>query len=286
MQRVGRPQRQGLYDPASEHDACGVGFVANIAGERSHALVHQGIEVLVRLEHRGACGCDPESGDGAGILIQLPDRFLRKVAARGGIELPEPGSFASGMVFSSPDATQRAQQKAALDRLVAEEGQQVLGWREVPTDPDAIGWLARREMPQIEQIFVGAASGLTGDAFERKLYVIRRRFENEVLDSQEAESVVYLPSLSSRTFVFTGMVMASQIERFYPDLVDPDLDSALALVHSRYSTNTFGAWDLAQPFRILAHNGEINTLKGNRAYMRAREGTLESELWGDDLQKI
>jgi glutamate synthase (NADPH/NADH) large chain len=275
--------RQGLYDPAHEHDACGVGFVANIGGEKSHDLIQTGIEVLVRLEHRGACGCDPESSDGAGVLLQLPDRFMRQEAAKLGIELPAAGEYAVGMVFLSPDDSQRESQIASFEEIVTAEGQAVLGWRDVPHDPQAIGWLARDGLPVMRQIFVAAAAGIDSDAFERKLYVIRRRFEQRAL---EQDGFAYLPSLSSRTIVYTGMVLATQMLDFFHDLSDPAMDSAIALVHSRYSTNTFGAWDLAQPFRYLAHNGEINTMKGNRAWMRARQGTLRSDLWGDDLQKI
>jgi glutamate synthase domain-containing protein 2/glutamate synthase domain-containing protein 1/glutamate synthase domain-containing protein 3 len=275
--------RQGLYDPANEHDACGVGFVANISGEKSHELIQTGIEVLVRLEHRGACGCDPDSGDGAGILIQLPDAFMRQEAAKLGIELPPAGEYAVGMVFLSQDDAEREGQGSSFESFVVEEGQTVLGWRDVPHDPQAIGWLARGEMPVMRQVFIRAAAGIDQDAFERKLYVIRRRFENQI---REREGFAYLTSLSSRTLVYTGMTLGSQMLQFFPDLTDPALESALALVHSRYSTNTFGAWDLAQPFRYLAHNGEINTLKGNRAWMRARQGTLRSDLWGDDLDKI
>ncbi|MDJ0852384.1 MAG: glutamate synthase central domain-containing protein, partial [Myxococcota bacterium] len=278
-----RIEPQGLYHPDHEHDACGVGFVANIGGEKSHELVHRGVELLVRLEHRGACGCDPETGDGAGLLIQLPDRFLRQEAAKLGFELPEPGAYASGMVFLSHSLAQRDRQMAALEQTIAEAGQRVLGWRDVPTDPDSIGRVARDSMPVFRQIFVGAAEGLRGDAFERKLYVIRRVFENEM---GREKAFCYVPSLSSRTFVFTGLLMSTQIERFYPDLTDPALESAMALAHSRYSTNTLGAWDLAQPFRFMAHNGEINTLKGNRNYMRGREGTMRSELFGKDLKKL
>ena len=275
--------RRGLYDPALEHDACGVGFVANIRGEKSHDLIHKGIEVLVRLEHRGACGCDPETGDGAGVLIQLPDRFLRREAEKLDIGLPAPGAYASGMIFLSTDAAQREWQEKAFEKVVRAEGQRFLGGRDVPHQPDRIGRLAREVIPAIRQVFVGAAEGLDQDAFERKLYVIRRVFENAV---SRREGFCYVPSLSSRTFVFTGMLISRQIEPFYPDLTDPAVESALALVHSRYSTNTFGAWDLAQPFRYLAHNGEINTLRGNRNYMRAREGTLRSELLGADLHKV
>jgi glutamate synthase domain-containing protein 2/glutamate synthase domain-containing protein 1/glutamate synthase domain-containing protein 3 len=278
-----RPAVQGLYDPALEHDACGVGFVASIGGEKSHILVHQGIQVLTKLEHRGACGCDPETGDGAGVLIQLPDRFLRREAARLGFELPRPGAYASGMIFLAREEAPRREQIATFERVVAEEGQRFLGWRDVPVEPARIGRLAREAMPVIRQVFVAAENVPDQDAFERKLYVIRRVFENAV---KPRPGFCYVPSLSSRTFVFTGMLMASQIEPFYPDLTDPDVESALALVHSRYSTNTFPTWDLAQPFRYLAHNGEINTLRGNRNYMRAREGTLRSERFGDDLRKL
>jgi glutamate synthase domain-containing protein 2/glutamate synthase domain-containing protein 1/glutamate synthase domain-containing protein 3 len=283
QRRLGRPEAQGLYDPAHEHDACGVGFVAQIDGTRSHALVHQGIQVLERLEHRGACGCDPETGDGAGILIQLPDAFLRQEAARLGIELPAAGAYASGMIFLATEAGERAWQESAFERLVAACGQRFLGWRDVPTHPDRIGRISREAMPVIRQAFVGAAPGLEQDAFERKLYVIRRSFENE---TRPRGAFCYVPSLSSRTFVFTGMLMASQIEPFYPDLTDSAVESAIALVHSRYSTNTFPTWDLAQPFRYMAHNGEINTLRGNRNYMRAREGTMRSPLFGEDLARL
>jgi glutamate synthase domain-containing protein 2/glutamate synthase domain-containing protein 1/glutamate synthase domain-containing protein 3 len=281
--RRGRPEAQGLYDPVHEHDACGVGFVAQIDGTRSHALVHQGIQVLERLEHRGACGCDPETGDGAGILIQLPDAFLRRVAGDLGIDLPEAGGYASGLVFFAQEEDDRAWQRAAFERAVAACGQRFLGWRAVPVHPEKIGRIARESMPVIEQAFVAAAPGLDRDAFERKLYVIRRSFENEI---RTRPAFCYVPSLSSRTFVYAGMLMSTQIEAFYSDLTDPAVDSALALVHSRYSTNTFPTWDLAHPFRYMAHNGEINTLRGNRNYMRAREGTMESPRFGDDLAKL
>jgi glutamate synthase domain-containing protein 2/glutamate synthase domain-containing protein 1/glutamate synthase domain-containing protein 3 len=276
-------RRQGLYDPTHEHDACGVGFVANIKGLRSHELIHKGIEALVNLEHRGACGCDPETGDGAGVLIQLPDRFLREEADRLGIELPEPGRYASGMVFVSQDPRERDWQERTFERVIREEGQTLLGWRTVPVHPERIGRDARARMPLVRQIFIGAAEGLDQGAFERKLYVIRRVFERECVGRR---AFLYVPSLSSRTFLFTGLLMSSQLEPFYDDLNNPALDSALALVHSRYSTNTLGAWDLSQPFRYMAHNGEINTLKGNRNYMRARQGTLKSPLFGSDLKKL
>ncbi|MDH3212956.1 MAG: glutamate synthase-related protein, partial [Myxococcales bacterium] len=274
---------QGLYDPAHEHDACGVGFVANIEGEKSHALIHKGVQVLVNLEHRGACGCDPETGDGAGILIQLPDRFLRQEAEKLDIDLPALGAYASGMVFLSQNPLERDRQMRLFEELVHAEGQRMLGWREVPHDPGAIGRDSRARLPVIRQVFVASRTRLEQDAFERKLYVIRRVFENA---ANRRSGFFYVPSLSSRTFVFAGLLMSSQIEPFYQDLNDPSMESALALVHSRYSTNTLGAWDLAHPFRYMAHNGEINTLRGNRNYMHSRQGTLRSELFGDDLAKL
>jgi glutamate synthase domain-containing protein 1 len=260
---------QGLYHPSQEHDACGVGFVADIHGRGSHDIVHKGVQVLVSLEHRGACGCDPETGDGAGILIQLPDRFLRREAESLGFELPAPGGYASGLVFLSQDEREREVQAAAFERAVASEGQRFLGWREVPIDPSAIGRVARSSLPAIRQVFVAAAPELDESAFERKLYVLRRVFEREMA---ARPGFAYVPSLSPRTFAYTGLLMATQMERFFRDLEDPLVESALALVHSRYSTNTLGAWDLSHPFRFMAHNGEINTLRGNRNYMRRGRG--------------
>jgi len=288
--RARRPGRQGLYDPAHERDACGVGFVANIRGERSHDVVHKGIQVLVNLEHRGACGCDPETGDGAGVLIQQPDAFWRREAARLGFELPPEGRYAVGSVFLDADPEVAAWMERRLAQAVAAEGQRVLGWRDVPVAPEAIGWLARESLPRIRQIFVGARGpqARDRDAFERKLYVIRRVVEKVVWEHEGRgrDGFFYVPSLSSRTIAYVGLLKATQIEPFYPDLTDPAVVSALALVHSRYSTNTLGAWDLAHPFRYLAHNGEINTIQGNEYWMRAREGTMGSGLFGDDLRKL
>jgi glutamate synthase domain-containing protein 2/glutamate synthase domain-containing protein 1/glutamate synthase domain-containing protein 3 len=287
MTGVRRPQ--GLYDPANEHDACGVGFVANIRGEKSHDVVHQGVQVLCNLEHRGACGCDPETGDGAGLLVQIPDAFMRREAAATGIELPAAGRYAVGMIFLAGDAARAAEQAAELERIAEAEGQRVLGWRDVPHDPQAIGRVARESLPHIRQVFV-AAQGREArdqDAFERRLYVIRRLAEKALGQGTEgAEGFFYVPSLSSRTLVYVGLLIAGQIERFYPDVCAPDFVSALCLVHSRYSTNTLGAWDLAHPFRYLAHNGEINTIQGNQNWMNAREGTLRSPLFGADLAKL
>jgi glutamate synthase domain-containing protein 2/glutamate synthase domain-containing protein 1/glutamate synthase domain-containing protein 3 len=285
-QRHRQPHPQGLYDPGAEHDACGVGFVAHLRGEKSHAVVRKGIEVLLNLEHRGACGCDPDSGDGAGVLIQIPDAFLRDWADASRLSLPEPGGYAVGMVFLDRDPTIGRRQAAHFERIVAEEGQQLIGWRDVPHNPGAIGRVAREGLPEIRQIVIGAVGEAASDSdhFERKLYVIRRRVEREVL--AEDSDAFYIPSLSSRTLADVGMLISRQIDDFFPDLVDPRLCSALAVVHSRYSTNTMPAWSLAHPFRYLAHNGEINTLRGNRNWMHAREGVMQSQLFGDDLAKL
>ncbi|MBW2289229.1 MAG: glutamate synthase large subunit [Deltaproteobacteria bacterium] len=259
-----------------------MGFVANIRGERSHDVILKGIEVLENLNHRGAAGCDPCTGDGAGLLLQVPDGFFRKHAAELGFELPAAGAYAVGMGFLEPAGDTAAWQQQIVAEVIAEEGQQLLGWRDVPVDPEAIGEIARQSLPIIRQFFV-AAVGLEGDAFERKLYVIRRVIEKRVA---EREGCFHISSLSSRTLVYKGLLLAYQMAGFYHDLADEDVESALALVHSRYSTNTFPSWDLAHPFRYLSHNGEINTLRGNVNWMHAREGTMESELFGDDLEKI
>jgi glutamate synthase domain-containing protein 2/glutamate synthase domain-containing protein 1/glutamate synthase domain-containing protein 3 len=288
MHLPGAPQRQGLYDPAFEHDACGVGFVANIRGQKSHDVVEKGIAVLLNLEHRGACGCDPESGDGAGLLVQIPDAFLRRECASGGIELPPPGRYAVGMVFLAQDPAAAARQAAIFERTVEREGLRLLGWREVPHHPDAIGRLARAGLPRIRQIFIGARGreAEDADAFERRLYLIRRLVEHEVGSEAGGRHFFYVPTLSCRTIAYVGMLISTQIPRFFPDVTDPEFTSALCLVHSRYSTNTFGAWDLAHPFRYLAHNGEINTIRGNQNWMHAREGTMASSLFGSDLKRL
>jgi glutamate synthase domain-containing protein 2/glutamate synthase domain-containing protein 1/glutamate synthase domain-containing protein 3 len=288
MNLPGMPRKQGLYDPAFERDACGVGFVANIAGAASHDVVAKGVQVLVNLGHRGACGCDPESGDGAGLIVQLPDAFLRRECAVLRIELPERGRYAAGMVFLAQDPAAAARQEAIFERVVQQQGQGLLGWRDVPHDPLAIGRLARAGLPRLRQIFVAARGreAEDADAFERRLYVIRRLVEQQVGAESGGRHFFYVPSLSSRTMAYVGMLIAHQIPRFFPDVVDPAFASALCLVHSRYSTNTFGAWDLAHPFRYLAHNGEINTIRGNQNWMHAREGTMASELFGGDLKKL
>lgn len=268
----GRPAQQGMYDPRNEHDACGVGFVANLSGEASHTLVEQALTVLRNLEHRGATGSEPDSGDGAGILSQVPDAFLREVA---GFELPEAGAYAVGIAFLPADGS--AQAVAQIEAIAAEEDLTVLGWREVPVTPDLLGNGARATMPAFSQLFV--SNGSTGIELDRKAFVLRKRAERE--------AGVYFPSLSARTIVYKGMLTTGQLEPFFPDLSDRRFASTLALVHSRFSTNTFPSWPLAHPYRFVAHNGEINTVKGNRNWMKARESQLASGVFGDGaLERI
>ena len=281
-------KRQGLYDPFFEHDACGVGFVANIDGRRSHAIIEQGLTVLRNLTHRGACGCDPETGDGAGILLQVPDAFLRKACAAIDIELPVAGAYGVGLVFLPRDVQERNHCERAFAKIVREEGQKVLGWRTVPVDDSRCGSLARRNLPEIRQIFIGRGAKTPDQAaLERKLYVIRKRIERQIRESNlNDREYFYVPSLSSRTLVYKGLLLPEQIPAFYLDLVDPELTSALALVHQRFSTNTLPSWDRAHPYRFIAHNGEINTLRGNINWMRARESQFASPLFADDMRKI
>jgi glutamate synthase (NADPH/NADH) large chain len=286
---AGPPAPAGLYDPLHEHDACGVGFVVHIKGQRSHAIVHQALQVLMNLRHRGACGCEANTGDGAGILLQVPDRFFRRVLP---FALPAEGNYGVGLVFLPREADLKAAAEQLFERLITEEGQHLLGWRDVPTDDREVGPGAIAVEPIIRQVFVGRGFSLTGaDArvrFERKLYVIRKRFEREVdaLPAPAATGRSYVVSLSCNTLIYKGMLTADQIQPMFPDLTDPDLESALALVHQRFSTNTFPSWPLAHPYRYVAHNGEINTLTGNINWMRAREGLLKSEVLGDDLSKV
>ncbi|MCW9058868.1 MAG: glutamate synthase large subunit [Gammaproteobacteria bacterium] len=288
MSRGTLPSKQGLYDPHNEHDACGVGFVAHIKGEKSHAIVRQGLRILENLTHRGAVGADPLAGDGAGILLQLPDSFLREECAAQGFTLPEAGQYAAGMIFLPRDSQARAACEALLERTIAEEGQVLLGWRDVPTSNGGLGESVRKVEPVVRQLFVARGDGCeTREAFERKLFVIRKLVENAVRESDwTGREYFYVPSLSSRTIVYKGMLLANQVDTFYHDLKDERVVSALALVHQRFSTNTFPSWDLAHPFRMIAHNGEINTLRGNVNWMRARRHSMASELFGDDLSKV
>jgi glutamate synthase (NADPH/NADH) large chain len=282
------PGRQGLYDPRFEHDACGVGFVADMKGRPSHRIIEHGLQILENLTHRGACGCDPLTGDGAGMLIQVPHEFLAGEAERLRIELPPPGLYGVGMVFLPPDVQELNVCLALFEKVIHEEGQRLLGWRKVPVDATAPGPLARGCMPVIRQVLIGAGRGAGDQAtLERKLYVIRKRVEHAVraADLRDSERF-HVPSLSTRTLVYKGLLLPEQIPVFYPDLRDPRLRSALALVHQRFSTNTFPSWDRAHPYRFLAHNGEINTLRGNENWMRARERMFASPLFGDDIEKI
>ncbi|MXY98815.1 MAG: glutamate synthase subunit alpha, partial [Gemmatimonadetes bacterium] len=280
---------RGLYDPAYEHDACGVGIVANLSGEKSYAIIRNAIRVLVNLEHRGACGCDPHTGDGAGLLFQLPHDFFKRQCRLSGISLPEAGQYAVGMVFLPRGAEHRRWCERAIEKTVWEEDQVFLGWRDVPVDFSQAGELATQVSPLIRQFFIGSGEQESDqDRFERKLYVIRKVIENAV-DAKLPEDNrddFYIASLSSKTIVYKGLLRADQLDSFYRDLSDESIVTSLALVHSRYSTNTLGSWRLAHPYRLLCHNGEINTIRGNQNWMRAREALFASPLFGDDMAKL
>ncbi len=276
-----------MYDPRQERDACGIGFVCNINGRKSHDIIEKGIQVLVNLTHRGACGCDPETGDGAGVLIQIPHKFFVRECSKLGFTLPAAGEYGVGMTFLPVERHQRLQCEGIIERIVREEGLTVLGWRDTPIDGAKIGRVARNSQPYIEQIFVGRGKGMNEDQLERKLYVVRKRVEAEVFNSDIPDKgFFYIPSLSARTIIYKGLLLAPQIANFYPELSDPEAVSALCLVHQRFSTNTFPTWQLAHPFRYVAHNGEINTLRGNVNWMHARQSVLASPLFGDDIKKL
>jgi len=283
-----RAAQFGLYDPRFEHDACGVGFVCNIKGKSSHGIIQQGIEVLNRLAHRGATGADPKTGDGAGLLIQIPDKFFQKAVKKLNFVLPAKGEYATGLIFLPPEEKERKFCKEIFAQVIKANQQILLGWRKVPVDDSDIGKTAREAQPIIEQVFIAKAKKISAELdFERKLYIIRKEIENLIRASNlKQKSFFYITNLSSRTFSYKGLLMPGQVENFFPDLKETQLESALCLVHSRYSTNTFPTWDLSQPFRFLAHNGEINTLRGNINWMRAREGLLKSTDFGKDLKKI
>ncbi|MDR3212289.1 MAG: glutamate synthase subunit alpha, partial [Planctomycetota bacterium] len=275
--------KQGLYDPALEHDSCGVGFVCRLDGSASHAVVELGLKALINLTHRGASGADSDTGDGAGILLRIPHHFFSQAS---GLDLPEPGSYGVGMAFLPEEA---AELKKVLALRIEEEGWRLLGWREVPVEPTRLGKLAAENRPRIEQFFLVPRQPLTGDdpdAMERRLYILRKRLEAAAAEAGYDLERFYLPSLSSRTVVYKGMMLAHQLAKFYPDLNHPDFVSTLALLHQRYSTNTFPSWRLSQPMRGLAHNGEINTVRGNRNWLSARSSRLESPLFGADIKKI
>ncbi|MGB4599758.1 MAG: glutamate synthase large subunit [Trichlorobacter sp.] len=285
MKTIGVPEKQGLYDPQFEHDACGVGFVANIKGKKSHEIVEQALTILANLDHRGAVGCEHNTGDGAGILIQMPDRFLRKVCGPLGIELPEFGRYGVAMVFTSPAAPERNSARHVLERILQEEQVQIIGWRDVPTDNSSLGDTAKAGEPMVRQLFLKPVDATIDEAaFNRKLYIVNQRAIHEIRDI-EVDNFWYVASISTRTIIYKGMLMPVQVDQYYADLRDPEMVSALALVHSRFSTNTFPSWERAHPYHLMAHNGEINTLRGNVNWMYARQSMFNSELFGDDIKK-
>jgi len=285
--RLSTPDAQGLYDPRNEHDACGMGLVASIRGEKSHEIIRKGLEVLINLTHRGAAGCDPETGDGAGILIQIPHAFFARECAELGFKLPEAGAYGVAMCFLPVEKHERLLCEGIMESIVKEEGLTLLGWRDTPINGDAAGRVARASQPYIQQLFVGAPDGMDEDAFERLLYRVRRRAENEVVDSEiEDKDTFYIPSFSCRTIVYKGLMLAPQIEKFYYELANPLVKSALCLVHQRFSTNTFPSWKLAHPYRYVAHNGEINTVRGNVSWMNARQSVLASPNYDGQIDKL
>ena len=291
MTNYGYPEKYGLYDPVNEHDSCGVGFIAHIKGKRSHQIIVDAEEILCHMDHRGARGAEVNTGDGAGMLTALPHQFLQRIAAEDlKADLPAPGQFAAGIVFLPTNTGERQFCKETIEKITIEQGQKLVGWRKVPVDSDAanIGPSARAVEPVIEQLFIAAADGLDAEAFERQLYVIRKRASHQLrIDSglQQAK-LFYVCSLSMKVIIYKGQMFSSQLMSYYPDLTAPDFKSHLAMVHSRFSTNTFPSWDRAHPNRFMCHNGEINTLRGNTNWMHARHGVMQSDLFGDDLRKL
>ena len=289
--RYGLPDKQGLYDPSLEKDSCGVGFVAHIKGEASHQIVLDANHILQRMVHRGGCGCEPTTGDGAGILTALPHKFLAKVARRDlGAVIPGPGLYAAGNVFLPTDEAERARCMQTVEKLIAEHGQTLIGWRDLPvaTDEADVGPTARFSQPYMAQLFIAAADDIRGDDFERQLYMIRKRSTHALRTdtSLNQRKLFFICSLSTKVIIYKGMLTALQVMAFYPDLADEDYESHLAMVHSRFSTNTFPSWDRAQPNRFMSHNGEINTLLGNKNWMAARQGVVQSDKFGDDISKL
>ncbi|MEE9586850.1 MAG: glutamate synthase subunit alpha, partial [Hyphomicrobiaceae bacterium] len=284
----GLAQAHGLYSPAHEHDACGVGFVADLKGRKSHSIVQDGLKILENLTHRGAVGADPLAGDGAGMLLQIPHEFLAQECAGLGFTLPSAGSYGVGQIFMPSDDAIRHHCVEVIERVIAEEGQKLLGWREVPVDNSCLSESVIATEPVHLQVFIERGAGFEdGDAFERQLYVLRKVVSNTIFEeTQGRDNGFYVVSLSSRTVVYKGMFLAYQLGAYYNDLHDPRLESALALVHQRFSTNTFPSWKLAHPYRMIAHNGEINTLRGNVNWMAARQASVSTPLFGDDITKL
>ena len=284
----GVPEARGLYDPALDKDSCGVGFIADIKGRKSHRIVEDALTILVNLEHRGAVGADPRAGDGAGILVQIPHRFFARKAHELGFMLPNPGEYAVGVLFMPRDPEWRDVIRKTYEDVAAREGFKILGWRNVPTDNSTLGVTVKPTEPVHMQVFIGQGKNkLSQDDFERRLYILRKTISGAIYSQRERRVSGYYPvSISCRTVIYKGMFLADQLGTYYPDLHEPDFDSALALVHQRFSTNTFPTWSLAHPYRMVAHNGEINTLRGNNNWMAARQASVSSPLYGDDISKL
>ena len=284
----GTPFAQGLYDPALDKDSCGVGFIADIKGRKSHQLIEDGLRILCNLEHRGAVGADPRMGDGAGILVQIPHKFFAKKTAELGFKLPAAGDYAVGYLFMPQDPNWRQIIRDIYAEVIAREKLTLLGWRDVPTDNSTLGELVKPTEPKHMQVFIGRGKKkMSEDEFERRLYILRKSISNAIYRRRERRTSGYYPvSISCRTVIYKGMFLADQLGTYYPDLHDPDFESALALVHQRFSTNTFPTWSLAHPYRYIAHNGEINTLRGNVNWMAARQASVSSPLFGKDINKL
>src|SRR4051794_29651311 len=283
-----RPPAEGLYDLAQEKDACGVGFIANIKGRKSHQIISDALDILCNLEHRGAVGADPRAGDGAGILVQIPHRFFLRKAAEIGFQLPEPGEYAIGALFMPRVTAWRNVIKSIVADQIRDEGLMLLGWRDVPTDNASLGETVKPTEPNHMQVFIGRnGAAKTEDEFERRLYILRKSISQAIYQRRDRGLAGYYPvSLSCRTLIYKGMFLADQLGKYYPDLHEPDFESALALVHQRFSTNTFPTWSLAHPYRMIAHNGEINTLRGNVNWMAARQASVQSKLYGKDISQL
>src|SRR5499426_2434482 len=285
---IGLPQALGLYDPALDKDSCGVGFIADIKGRKSHKIIDDALAILCNLEHRGAVGADPRAGDGAGILVQVPHKFFTKVAAKQGFKLPTPGEYAVGQLFMPRDPDWRQVNRDIYAQLIKRAGMTLLGWRDVPTNNSTLGESVKPTEPVHQQVFIGRGNKIkTEDEFERRLYILRKTVSATIYQRHERRLAGYYPvSVSCRTVVYKGMFLADQLGTYYPDLHDKDFESALALVHQRFSTNTFPTWSLAHPYRMIAHNGEINTLRGNNNWMAARQASVSSPLFGKDINKL
>src|SRR6201990_575983 len=283
-----RPAAEGLYDPSLEKDACGVGFIANIKGRKSHQIVADALSILCNLEHRGAVGADPRFGDGAGILVQIPHPFFKRKAAEIGFELPEPGEYAIGALCMPKDNAWRKVIQSIIADQIKTEGMMLLGWRDVPSDNSSLGVTVKPTEPYHMQVFIGRnGTAKTEDDFERRLYILRKSISQAIYQRRDRGMAGYYPvSMSCRTVIYKGMFLADQLGKYYPDLHEKDFESALALVHQRFSTNTFPTWSLAHPYRMIAHNGEINTLRGNTNWMAARQASVHSELYGKDISRL